>query len=154
VRNRRRAIARAGAVAVVALAVDQISKAVVRGQIQPGERIDLILGVDLVRVGNRGIAFGLLAEIGAFVTVLAAVSFAALMAYFIVTSDREGLWLPIGLLAGGAIGNLIDRATEGEVTDFIDPPRWPALNLADVEITVGVILLLLLYLREPEREGR
>jgi signal peptidase II len=135
------------AVTLVALALDQVSKAVVRAEIARGERIELVAGVDLVRVGNEGIAFGLLDGAGAVVLVLAAASFLVLLAYFAVTSHLPGLWLPIGLLAGGALGNLIDRVTAGEVTDFIDPPRWPAFNLADVEITVGVILLGFLYLR-------
>ena len=147
--DRRQAVGRAAAVAVVALALDQITKALVRGAISPGEQVDLILGIDLVRISNQGIAFGLLSEIGALVTVLAAAAFTVLLVFFLATSDREGLWLPIGLLAGGALGNLIDRATEGAVTDFIDPPRWPALNVADIEITIGVILLFVLYLREP-----
>jgi signal peptidase II len=135
------------AVALVALALDQISKAVVRAEIARGERIELVAGVDLVRVGNEGIAFGLLDGAGAVVLVLAAASFLVLLAYFAATSHLPGVWLPIGLLAGGALGNLIDRVTAGEVTDFIDPPRWPAFNVADVEITVGVILLGFLYLR-------
>jgi signal peptidase II len=86
------------------------------------------------------------------VLVVAAGAFTLLLAYFLTSSGREGLWLPIGLLAGGALGNLIDRIAEGAVTDFIDPPNWPAFNLADIEITVGVALLLLLYMREPEAE--
>jgi signal peptidase II len=52
------------------------------------------------------------------------------------------LWLPVGMLVGGAAGNLIDRAREGAVVDFIDPVRWPAFNLADSCIVVGVLLLL------------
>lgn len=146
---RSQAIGRAAVVAAAALAVDQISKALVRSEIVPGERIELILGIDLVRVSNDGIAFGLLSDAGSLVIVLAAGAFTLLIAYFLLTADRPGLWLPLGLLAGGALGNLTDRVTEGSVTDFIDPPNWPAFNLADVEITLGVIVLLLLYLREP-----
>ena len=72
---------------------------------------------------------------------------------FLAASDRRGLWLPIGLLAGGAIGNLIDRIHEGAVTDFVDIGPWPAFNLADVEITAGVIILVLMYAFGPEPEG-
>ncbi|MGB2850269.1 MAG: signal peptidase II [Solirubrobacterales bacterium] len=143
-------LGRAGLVALAALGLDQLSKAVVRSEISPGERIDFILGIDWVRVGNDGIAFGLFDNAGAGVLVAAAASFTLLLGYFLLSSDRAGLWLPIGLLAGGALGNLIDRIAHGAVTDFIDLPRWPAFNVADIEITVGVILMTLLYLRDPD----
>lgn len=138
-------LGRAGAIAVVAVAVDQISKAVVRGGVHPGEHVEIVNGVEIVRVANRGIAFGLLAHFGSGVLIVAAIAFAALLVLFLVSAERAGLWLPIGLLAGGAIGNLIDRIREGAVTDFIDLPRWPSFNLADVEITVGVIILVAIY---------
>ena len=143
--TRRPGYGRALLVAVIALALDQLTKALVRGGLEPGERIDLIAGVDLVRVSNRGIAFGLLDDAGSLVLVLAAVAFASLLAVFLTASDRRGLWLPIGLLAGGAVGNLIDRIHQGAVTDFIDIGPWPAFNLADVEITVGVVILVWIY---------
>ncbi len=143
-------LGRAGLVALAALGLDQLSKAVVRSELSPGEQIDFILGIDWVRVGNDGIAFGLFDNAGAGVLVAAAASFTLLLGYFLLSSDRAGLWLPIGLLAGGALGNLIDRIAHGAVTDFIDLPRWPAFNVADIEITVGVILMTLLYLRDPD----
>jgi signal peptidase II len=155
--SRRPGYGRAVLVALVAIALDQLAKALVRARLEPGERVELIGGVDLVRVGNRGIAFGLLDDAGALVIVLAAGAFGALLIVFLSASDRRGLWLPIGLLAGGAIGNLIDRAREGAVTDFIDLGPWPAFNLADVEITLGVVILVWMYAFgadvEPEPEG-
>ncbi|MBK5116697.1 MAG: signal peptidase II [Thermoleophilia bacterium] len=143
-------LGRAGLVALAALGLDQLSKAAVRSELSPGEQIDFILGIDWVRVGNDGIAFGLFDNAGAGVLVAAAASFTLLLGYFLMSSDRAGLWLPIGLLAGGALGNLIDRIAHGAVTDFIDLPHWPAFNVADIEITVGVILMTLLYLRDPD----
>ena len=145
---------RAALVAVIALALDQLTKALVRGGIEQGERVDFLPGVDLVRVANRGIAFGLLDDAGSLVLVLAAVAFAGLLAVFLAASDRRGLWLPIGLLAGGAVGNLIDRIHEGAVTDFVDIGPWPAFNLADVEITLGVVILVWMYAfgAEPDSE--
>ena len=56
--------------------------------------------------------------------------------------ERAWLWLPVGMLLGGALGNLADRAREGAVIDFIDPIAWPAFNVADSCIVVGVLLLL------------
>lgn len=138
--------------ALVAVVADQISKAIVRSELGPGESVELFAGIDIVRVSNEGIAFGLLDEAGSAVLIIAAVAFAILLGLFLASAERPGLWLPIGLLAGGAVGNLIDRVREGAVTDFIDPPGWPAFNFADIEITTGVVLLLVIYLfaREPE----
>jgi signal peptidase II len=153
VRAARPGLGRAGIVALAAVALDQITKAWARGAVAPGETIDLFLGIDIVRVANRGIAFGLLDDLGSAVIIIAAVAFAVLLLLFLVGADRPGLWLPIGLLAGGATGNLIDRLRDGYVTDFIDPPRWPAFNLADVEITAGVIILLAIYTLGIGEEG-
>jgi signal peptidase II len=138
-------LGRAAAVAVAAVAIDQATKAIVRANVVPGERIDVGGVVDIVRVANRGIAFGMLDDAGSAVLIIAAVAFAALLGAFLASAERPGLWLPIGLLAGGAIGNLIDRIREGFVTDFIDPPRWPAFNVADIEITAGVLILIGIY---------
>ena len=154
-------LGRAALVALAALGVDQITKAIVRAEIQPGESIDLFAGIHLVRVSNEGIAFGMLDDAGTLVLVIAAIAFAVLLGLFLVSAERPGLWLPIGLLAGGAVGNLIDRVHEGAVTDFIDPPSWPAFNVADIEITTGVIILVAIFLfgeepkpePEPQAEG-
>jgi signal peptidase II len=145
---------RAALVALATLALDQLTKAHVRGGIAPGERIDFLPGVDLVRVANRGIAFGLLDDAGSLVLVLAAVAFASLLAVFLAASDRRGLWLPIGLLAGGAVGNLIDRIHEGAVTDFIDIGPWPAFNVADIAITLGVVILVWMYAFGAEPDSK
>ena len=61
------------------------------------------------------------------------------------------MWVAVGLLAGGALGNLIDRVRAGEVTDYIDVLSWPPFNLADVAITLGVVVLALSYVGEAER---
>jgi signal peptidase II len=151
-------LGRAAIVALAALGLDQVTKAIVRTEIQPGESIDLFAGIHLVRVSNEGIAFGMLDDAGDAVLVIAAVAFAVLLGLFLVSAERPGLWLPIGLLAGGAVGNLIDRIREGAVTDFIDPPSWPAFNVADIEITAGVVILVAIFLfgaePEPEPEAR
>ena len=76
---------------------------------------------------------------------------ALLLAWFALDTARPGLWLGVGLLIGGALGNLIDRVRDGAVTDFIDPPLWPAFNVADVAITAGVVVIALLALYAPGR---
>ena len=73
--------------------------------------------------------------------------------WFALDPARPGLWLAVGLLAGGALGNLADRVRADAVTDFIDPPLWPTFNLADVAITLGALALVLVSLdrRTPGR---
>jgi signal peptidase II len=141
-------------VAAITIALDQAAKAGVRSGLEPGERIDLILGFDLARVSNSGIAFGLLDDGGALVLVIIVAALLGVLAWFALAPTRPGLWLAVGLLTGGALGNLLDRVRDSAVTDFLDPPVWPAFNLADVAITLGAIALALVALRLPPDEPR
>jgi signal peptidase II len=143
---------RAALVAVATVVADQAVKALVRTTIDRGERIDLVLGIELVNVRNRGIAFGLFSDGGVLLVLFALLALAALLVFFSRHRDRPLVWLPTGLLIGGATGNLIDRTREGGVTDFFDLPYWPAFNLADVAITFGV-LTLLYVLEGPPRHA-
>ena len=79
------------------------------------------------------------------VVVLAAL--AGLIAWFVLHASRPLVWLPTGLLLGGALGNVVDRVRVGAVTDFVKLPAWPAFNLADTAITFGVLALLLVLER-------
>jgi signal peptidase II len=143
------ATARTLAVAAAVVLADQVTKAVIRSELERGERIDVALGIDLTRVTNRGIAFGLLGDGGEGLVIAVTVgALALLLAWAIATPDAPWMWLAAGLLTGGALGNLIDRIRDDAVTDFLDPPLWPAFNLADVAITVGVAALALSVLRE------
>jgi signal peptidase II len=136
-------------VAGAVLVLDQATKLAVRGSLEPGERRDLILGVDLTRVTNDGIAFGLFDDADALVLVVTAVALIAVAGWFALAPQRAGLWAGVGLLVGGAVGNLVDRVDGSGVTDFIDPPLWPAFNVADVAITAGVAALALVALSPP-----
>lgn len=133
-------------VGVAVLALDQVTKAAVRESIERGGEVDVVLGIELVNVRNRGIAFGLLSDGGVLLVVVTLATLAVLIGWFATNPSREGLWLAIGLLTGGAIGNLVDRLREGEVTDFLDLPHWPAFNVADIAITAGVVVLILVAL--------
>jgi signal peptidase II len=144
---------RAAAVALATVAADQAVKALVRTTIERGEEVELLLGIQLVNVRNRGIAFGLFAGGGAVLVIFAVAALAALLVFFARHRDRPLVWLPTGLLIGGALGNLLDRTLEGAVTDFVDLPLRPAFNLSDVAITLGVISLLYV-LEGPPRHGR
>jgi signal peptidase II len=138
-----RAWGRAGLVVLAVVLVDQLTKALVVADIGKGERRHLFAGIDLVHVRNQGIAFGLFDRGGTVLTVVTLAALALLLGYFALHSSRPWLWLPTGLLLGGALGNLVDRAREGAVIDFVDPPLWPAFNVADMSITIGVLALLL-----------
>jgi signal peptidase II len=145
---------RVGVVAAATVAADQAVKAVVRSSIDRTEEIDLILGIKLVNVRNSGIAFGMFSGGGALLVIFALAALTALIVFFMRHRDRRLVWLPTGLLIGGAAGNLIDRTREGAVTDFLDLPLWPAFNVADVAITFGVLTLLYVLEGPPRHGGR
>jgi signal peptidase II len=140
-------------VLAVVLVADQLSKHIVRVDIPIGQVNKFLPAINLVDVRNTGVAFSLFSGGGALVLVFTFVALAALVVYFVMRPDRPGLWLPTGMLVGGAIGNLIDRLAHGAVTDFIKLPFWPAFNVADMSITFGV-LALLYVLEGPRRDGK
>jgi signal peptidase II len=141
---------RAGGVLVAVVALDQLSKGIATSNIAPGERDSVFFGVDIVNVRNKGVAFGFFSGGGALVVALTATALGLLVIYFALHSRRPLVWLPTGLLLGGAIGNLIDRARFDAVRDWIDLPVWPSFNLADMAITFGVLALL--YVLEAGRD--
>jgi signal peptidase II len=132
----RRMVAVAGIVA----GLDQIAKAVASSALVRGERVELILGLRLTNVRNSGIAFGLFDKGEGAVVLVTALALALVLLYFSLNASMAGLWLPVGMLVGGALGNLADRVREDSVADFLDPPLWPAFNLADIAIVLGVVL--------------
>jgi signal peptidase II len=137
-----RASERAAVVAAVVLVADQLTKQLVRSSIALGESRHLLPGVTLVHAQNSGIAFSLFTGSEAGVIVVAAIVLATVLIYFALHRERRWMWLACGLIVGGALGNLIDRLRVGMVTDFIKLPDWPAFNVADASITLGVLMLL------------
>jgi len=150
-RTRSIAFVRAAAVVVIVVILDQVSKHAVRSDISVGQVTTVLPGVRLVHVRNNGVAFGFFSGGGALVLVLTLVALSVLIGYFALRPTRPWLWLPTGMLVGGAVGNLIDRIANGSVTDFIKLPLWPAFNVADMSITFGVIALL--FVLEGKRKG-
>ena len=143
-RARTAALTRAAVLAAVWIAVDQLTKHTVATGIAPGEVRHLIGSViELVHVRNTGVAFGFLSGGGAPVLIFTLVALGALLGFLVLRPGRRLLWVPTGLLVGGAIGNLIDRVADGSVIDFIKLPHWDAFNVADMGITFGVITLVL-----------
>jgi signal peptidase II len=129
-------------VLALVVAADQATKALVRGDLRVGEQDSVLPAVTLVHVRNTGVAFGAFSGGGLVVVALVAGALAALLFYFVTHVERRLVWLPTGLLLGGSLGNIIDRVLDGAVTDFIKLPHWPAFNVADVAITLGVLTLL------------
>lgn len=141
--SRINALLRSTVVALLVILMDQSTKAVVIANVDVGERIGFIPGLTLVHIKNRGVAFGLLSG-SDFPLVLVTVAVVMLLVvYFLKNVGHPWLWLPVGLVLGGAVGNLVDRLVSGMVTDFIDPVIWPAFNFADAAIVVGVVGLML-----------
>jgi signal peptidase II len=134
----------------VVVALDQGTKAVVESNLFPGEDVDMLGPLTLTNTHNQGIAFGLAGGSGDGIIVLTLGALGLLLVLFARTARVRGMWLAIGLVVGGALGNLADRVRVDAVTDFIDFPGWPAFNLADIAITAGVGLLALALLREAE----
>ena len=138
--TRRAAWTRALLVAAAVLALDQVSKAVVRATIDRGEQVEVLPFLDLVNTRNEGIAFGALGG-SWLVTILVLVAVVGIVLVFNAHATRRTAWLTTGLLLGGAVGNVVDRIVEGSVTDFVKLPHWPQFNVADIAITFGVLSL-------------
>jgi signal peptidase II len=151
-RVRAAAFVRAAAVAAVVVGIDQLTKAAVRSDIPVGETRRFFIGIQLVHVRNTGVAFSLFSGGGTLVLVFTLVALAVLVGYLARRPDRPWLWIPTGMLIGGAVGNLIDRLAHGAVTDFIKLPLWPAFNVSDMSITFGVLVLLWVLEGPRQRE--
>ena len=141
-RPARRGLARAVSTAAAIVALDQATKQIAVHAVERGQSENVFFGIDIVNTRNTGVAFGALQGGGLIVSLLIALSLVLLVGYFALNMATPALWLPTGLLVGGAVGNLVDRLREGAVVDFIDPVAWPAFNLADASIVIGVLALL------------
>jgi signal peptidase II len=149
-------VSRGGAAAALAtagvvVALDQATKQLAVSNIDRGHDVNVFFGLDFTNTRNTGVAFGAFQGGGLIVAILIALSLTLLIAYFLVHRDMPWLWLPVGMLLGGALGNLADRAREGAVIDFIDPVAWPAFNIADACIVIGVLALLWVVEGRPRR---
>jgi signal peptidase II len=143
------------AVAVAALFADQLTKQIVSSRLALGEEVAVLGPFSIHHVQNSGIAFGLFASATSVVIVLTGVAVAWMLLFFARSGARHPV-LPVGLglVIGGSGSNLVDRVRLGHVTDFLDLRFWPAFNLADTFIVVGVGILLVSLVateREPRR---
>lgn len=135
-------------VAAIVFVVDQASKALIRRSLEIGETWPASWEViRLTHVQNTGAAFGMLQGQAPYLAFLSVFLMLALVA-FLATLPSHTRWYPLALsgILGGAVGNFSDRVRMGHVTDFIDPMRYPAFNLADSAIVIGVALVIVLTL--------
>jgi signal peptidase II len=144
-----------GAIALAAVAADQLTKHIVTGHLSLDQGVHVVGPFWIHHVQNSGIAFGLFASATPVVIVLTGLAVAWMLLFFARSGARHPV-LPValGLVIGGSLSNLLDRVRLGYVTDFLDFRYWPAFNLADSFIVVGVAVLLVALLateREPRR---
>ncbi|HEY2544266.1 MAG TPA: signal peptidase II [Gaiellaceae bacterium] len=146
------------AIGLAAVAADQLTKHIVTSHLALDDGTHVVGPFWIHHVQNSGIAFGLFASATAVVIVLTAIAIAWMLLFFTRSGARHPV-LPValGLVIGGSMSNLLDRIRLGYVTDFIDLRYWPAFNLADSFIVVGVAILLGTLLaadRVPRGGGR
>jgi signal peptidase II len=129
-------------VAAAAVFADQLTKQIIGRTLAVGESVDIVGPFSIHHVENSGIAFGFFASRTTVVIAITAIA-VAWMLWFFARAGRRHPVLPVGLglVLGGSIANLIDRVRLGRVTDFLDFDAWPAFNLADTFIVVGVAVL-------------
>ena len=146
--ERAKVLTRALALGAAVVVIDQLTKQLVVDNIDRGETVELLPFLNIANTRNTGVAFGLARGISPGLIGAAMVLLLGLLAY-LGSRSRGGwaVWVPAGLLLGGAVGNLIDRVREGAVIDFIDFSFWATFNFADAAIVCGVVLLVL----APER---
>jgi signal peptidase II len=142
-----------GAVVLAAIAADQLTKLIVASELTLDEGLHVVGPFSIHHVQNSGIAFGLFASATPVVTALTALAVGWMLLFFARSGSRHPV-LPValGLLIGGSTSNLIDRIRLGHVTDFLDLRYWPAFNLADSFIVVGVGILFVALLLGETRQ--
>ena len=133
-------------VAAAALTADQVTKHVVASELALDDGVNVLGPFSIQHVRNSGIAFGLFASRTSAVVVLTALAVGAMLVFFARSAQRHRfLPVAIGFVLGGSVSNLVDRVRLGYVTDFLHVRYWPAFNLADSFIVVGVGLLFLSF---------
>jgi signal peptidase II len=131
-----------GLVVTAAVLTDQVTKHIVSSQLSLDDQVHVLGPFSIHHVQNSGIAFGLFANATGLVTALTALAVGWMLVFFARSGARHPV-LPValGLLIGGSASNLVDRIRLGHVTDFLDFRYWPAFNLADTFIVLGVGIL-------------
>lgn len=149
-------------IALIVVALDQATKWWILERVMVVPRvIEITSFINLVLTWNRGVSFGLFnndSPVNAWALPLVALIIVLLLLVWLARSDRGLLAIGLGLIIGGAIGNLVDRLRFGAVADFLDVHawgyHWPAFNVADAAITVGVFVMVAESFVSHERTHR
>ncbi|MBI5199171.1 MAG: signal peptidase II [Nitrospirae bacterium] len=139
-----------GSIALVVVITDQITKSIIKANIPLYKSIPVVDGFfNITHVKNTGGAFGILSGMNSLFFIIASSIALLIVIVYLIRLPENNLWLitSLSLISGGAIGNMIDRVRSGEVIDFIDlfydRFHWPAFNIADSSITIGVFILFI-----------
>lgn len=144
--------------AAAVFALDQSTKALALGSTALAQGVEVLPVLNLVLVRNEGVSFGMLGGVAPWWALAAlGVTIVAVLLAWLWRGHGRVLSLALGLVIGGALSNILDRARHGAVTDFLDlhlaAYHWPAFNLADVAVVTGTALLLLDGLRDAKRKA-
>jgi signal peptidase II len=140
------------ALALFIFLADRVLKELVESSMRLGDSIPMVPGIlHLTYIKNDGGAFGILGGQGSILLLGSVVAVAFVLWMLLEGPPARLMALGCGLILGGAAGNLLDRLTAGEVTDYVDLRVWPVFNAADAAIVLGVAALLLATLRPPEK---
>ncbi len=131
--------------------LDYLTKKIIERHVQPHEVVNVLPFLRIVNVKNTGAAFGLFSSLGNKIfIIISVIAIIFIILYLLRTEDKLEI-MSLSMILGGAIGNLIDRATIRQVVDFIDffigKWHWPAFNVADSALTIGIFLLLFANIR-------
>ncbi|BCB95784.1 lipoprotein signal peptidase [Dissulfurispira thermophila] len=136
-------------IALFVFILDQFTKYLVKSYVSPHEIIRVLSFFNIVYVENIGSAFGMFKSLGNIFFIIVAILAVVFVSIFIIKD--EGNRLGFSLILGGAIGNLTDRIVHGYVIDFLDfyvgRLHWPAFNIADSALTVGIFILMINLLK-------
>jgi signal peptidase II len=146
------------AVACAAIVADQVTKYLVTSRLSLDQSVKVVGPLSIHHVQNSGIAFGFFPDSTALVVAVTSAAVVWMVVFFARSGSRHPVFpAALGLLLGGSISNLADRVRLGHVTDFVDLKYWPAFNLADSFIVVGVAILLFAVVggdRKPRQRRR
>jgi len=149
-------VLRFAAIVLLTLIVDQLSKYIITSSMYHGESLAILPPVFYITyVLNPGAAFGMLAnQTNFFIVISLLVIIGVLVGYRYLPRERVWSYIALGLVVGGAMGNLIDRVRLGLVIDFLDFRVWPVFNLADTAIVTGAAILVLDVWLADRKESR
>ncbi|UNB45409.1 signal peptidase II [Staphylococcus coagulans] len=146
-------------IVVLILIADQVTKFVIRTQMAVGESFNVIPHfLSITSHRNNGAAWGILSGKISFFYIITVIILIALVVFFIKEAKNQMMMqIAISLLFAGALGNFIDRVRTGEVVDFVDTVifgyDFPIFNIADASLTIGVILLVIILLKDQNQKG-